>query len=63
MISKKDIQDIANYFNKKISKDSIDLIESLLNEKLYKIIEKSSFESDLEGRKVIKKRDIKDIII
>lgn len=59
MISKKKVKEFAEKENsKKISEDAIKKLDEILEEKMRKILKKSSRSADFAGRTVIRKEDI-----
>ena len=58
MISLKNLKDIADKENKKISKKAIDKISLILEKSAREIIKNSARNADFGGRKVIKEKDV-----
>jgi len=60
MITKKEIKEIAKENKKKISKEAYAKLDKILYIKIKKYLEDASFNANLEGRKIIKAKDIRD---
>lgn len=61
MINSKSIKQTAKRKGKRISREAVKKIQSILMEKTEEIIKKSARNSDFAGRKTIKLEDIQEV--